>query len=130
MYYVPLGERSTTENLFLYCTEKYSRIEKDVYGKRTTKLSPCRNYRNSIRSRSHAAASSGSYPRVKVEFALTPANLFSTPPDRPLDGLQDLYDDNEDSNRSKFEYHTPEEEIAMAPACWLWDYLRCEGTSL
>lgn len=21
-------------------------------------------------------------------------------------------------------YHTPEEEIARGPACWLWDYLR------
>jgi NAD+ synthase (glutamine-hydrolysing) len=21
-------------------------------------------------------------------------------------------------------YHTPEEEIALGPACWLWDYLR------
>ena len=21
-------------------------------------------------------------------------------------------------------YHTPEEEIAFGPACWLWDYLR------
>ena len=21
-------------------------------------------------------------------------------------------------------YHTPEEEISLAPACWLWDYLR------
>lgn len=27
-------------------------------------------------------------------------------------------------------YHTPEEEIALGPACWLWDYLRrCGGVS-
>ncbi|OWZ68719.1 NAD+ synthetase [Cryptococcus neoformans] len=25
-------------------------------------------------------------------------------------------------------YHTPEEEIALGPACWLWDYLRRSGT--
>ena len=24
-------------------------------------------------------------------------------------------------------YHTPEEEIALGPACWLWDYLRRSG---
>ena len=23
--------------------------------------------------------------------------------------------------------HTPEEEIALGPACWLWDYLRRSG---
>lgn len=26
-------------------------------------------------------------------------------------------------------YHAPEEEIAMGPACWLWDYLRRSGAS-
>lgn len=83
-----------------------------------------RNYRNSIRSRSHAAAASESYPRVKVDFALTPDNLISNPPDRPLDGVQDLYGDDE--GQSRLVYHIVEEEIAMAPACWLWDYLRCE----
>ncbi|CAI4940001.1 BBT_HP_G0012110.mRNA.1.CDS.1 [Saccharomyces cerevisiae] len=26
-------------------------------------------------------------------------------------------------------YHSPEEEIALGPACWMWDYLRrCNGT--
>lgn len=25
-------------------------------------------------------------------------------------------------------YHTPEEEIALGPACWLWDYLRRSRT--
>ena len=24
-------------------------------------------------------------------------------------------------------YHLPEEEIALGPACWLWDYLRRSG---
>ena len=27
----------------------------------------------------------------------------------------------------KINYHTPEEEIALGPACWLWDYLRRSG---
>lgn len=26
-------------------------------------------------------------------------------------------------------YHAPEEEIALGPACWLWDYLRRCGAS-
>ena len=26
-------------------------------------------------------------------------------------------------------YHKPEEEIALGPACWLWDYLRRSGIS-
>ena len=26
-------------------------------------------------------------------------------------------------------YHCPEEEIALGPACWLWDYLRRSGAS-
>ena len=26
-------------------------------------------------------------------------------------------------------YHTPEEECAFGPACWLWDYLRRSGAS-
>jgi hypothetical protein len=59
---------------------------------------------------------------VKVDFALTPENLISNSPDRPLDGVQDIYGDDEEMPR--LVYHTVEEEIAMAPACWLWDYLR------
>ncbi|RLU27000.1 hypothetical protein DMN91_000799 [Ooceraea biroi] len=88
----------------------------------TFDLEDIRNYRNGIRSRSHAAAATPSYPRVKVDFALTPENLISNPPDRPLDGPQDIYED--DDGHSRLVYHIPEEEIAMAPACWLWDYLR------
>lgn len=26
-------------------------------------------------------------------------------------------------------YHSPEEEIAFGPGCWLWDYLRRSGAS-
>ncbi|XP_058732150.1 glutamine-dependent NAD(+) synthetase-like [Vicia villosa] len=29
----------------------------------------------------------------------------------------------------KIKYHSPEEEIAFGPACWLWDYLRRSGAS-
>ncbi|EGG06751.1 uncharacterized protein MELLADRAFT_116454 [Melampsora larici-populina 98AG31] len=30
-------------------------------------------------------------------------------------------------NENEVRYHTPEEEIALGPACWLWDYLRRSG---
>jgi NAD+ synthase (glutamine-hydrolysing) len=39
--------------------------------------------------------------------------------------------DDFDRHESKFQdihYHTPEEEIALGPACWLWDYLRRSRT--
>jgi hypothetical protein len=28
-----------------------------------------------------------------------------------------------------FQFHVPEEEIALGPACWLWDYLRRSGAA-
>ncbi|CAM8939462.1 unnamed protein product [Rhodiola kirilowii] len=33
------------------------------------------------------------------------------------------------SSPLKITYHSPEEEIAFGPACWLWDYLRRSGAS-
>lgn len=80
-----------------------------------------RNYRNSIRSLSHSAGGSPQYPRVEAECSLTSEN-FTPHPNRPISGYQDLYD--EDDSLPKVLYHTVEEEIALAPACWLWDYLR------
>ena len=93
----------------------------------TFDLEDIRSYRNNIRSRSHLAAKSPSYPRVKVDFALTSESLISNPPDRPID--VDLGPYESDNVTGKLLYHTPEEEISMAPACWLWDYLRrsCQG---
>lgn len=29
----------------------------------------------------------------------------------------------------QIKYHSPEEEIAFGPGCWLWDYLRRSGAS-
>ncbi|KAG6796244.1 glutamine-dependent NAD(+) synthetase [Apis mellifera caucasica] len=93
----------------------------------TFDLEDIRSYRNNIRSRSHLAARSPSYPRVKVDFALTSENLISTPPDRPID--IDLGPYENENITGKLSYHTVNEEISMAPACWLWDYLRrsCQG---
>ncbi|KAK4486547.1 hypothetical protein RD792_009231 [Penstemon davidsonii] len=33
------------------------------------------------------------------------------------------------SSPLKIHYHSPEEEIAFGPGCWLWDYLRRSGAS-
>ncbi|XP_031132310.1 glutamine-dependent NAD(+) synthetase [Ipomoea triloba] len=33
------------------------------------------------------------------------------------------------SSPLKIRYHSPEEEISLGPACWLWDYLRRSGAS-
>lgn len=55
---------------------------------------------------------------------------MSNPPDRPLDGVQDIYGDDDVDGQSRLMYHSPEEEIAMAPACWLWDYLRYKSIIL
>lgn len=93
----------------------------------TFDLEDIRSYRNNIRSRSHLAARQPSYPRIKVDFALTSDILISIPPDRPIDADLGPYED--ENATGKLVYHTPDEEISLAPACWLWDYLRrsCQG---
>ncbi|GCC21503.1 hypothetical protein chiPu_0019975, partial [Chiloscyllium punctatum] len=48
------------------------------------------------------------YPRVKVDFALSSVDDVCMPSIEPI----------------QIRYHTPEEEISLGPACWLWDYLR------
>lgn len=93
----------------------------------TIDLEDIRSYRNNIRSRSHCAARANPYPRVKIDFALTSESLLSDPPDQPLD--TNYLPEEEEDRFDKVRYHTPEEEISLAPACWLWDYLRrsCQG---
>ena len=77
----------------------------------TIDLEQIRSYRNMIRSRSLRAASSVRYPRVSLDFALSDpghAHIAASP------GFT-------------WQYHSPEEEILLGPACWLWDYLRRSG---
>lgn len=77
----------------------------------TIDLEDIRSYRISHRSRSTSAASAPTYPRVTIDFELTAKNDHYAIPSSPLQWV----------------YHTPEEEIALGPACWLWDYLRRSG---
>ncbi|XP_001604185.2 glutamine-dependent NAD(+) synthetase isoform X1 [Nasonia vitripennis] len=115
------GGSSITLNGHILNRGKQFALEEVEVTLSTIDLEDIRSYRNSIRSRSHLAARSNPYPRVEVNFALTSENLISNPPDRPIDCDEDTH--------TKIEYHSPEEEISMAPACWLWDYLRrsCQG---
>ncbi|KAK2725857.1 glutamine-dependent NAD(+) synthetase-like [Artemia franciscana] len=76
----------------------------------TIDLEDIRVYRNKFRSRTLTASSSPSYPRIKVDFALSSPSH--------LEGFQNL------TLPIVWEYHTPEEEICLAPAIWMWDYLR------
>ncbi|GBN76726.1 putative glutamine-dependent NAD(+) synthetase [Araneus ventricosus] len=76
----------------------------------TLDLEDVRTYRNSIRSRNMVASSSPRFPRVQVDFALSSNDIFLP-----------TYEPKE------WQYHSPEEEIALGPACWLWDYLRRSG---
>ncbi|KAG8775417.1 glutamine-dependent NAD(+) synthetase [Ceratobasidium sp. 428] len=66
-------------------------------------------------SRSMQAASAERYPRIEVPMPLSGNDDFS---------LLDAAAIREFAVR----YHSPEEEIALGPACWLWDYLRRSRT--
>ena len=76
----------------------------------TVDLEQIRSYRNMVRSRNLRAASSPCYPRVSLDFALSQPGLHLAA-----------------SEPFSWEYHQPEEEILLGPACWLWDYLRRSG---
>ncbi|SCV74870.1 BQ2448_7899 [Microbotryum intermedium] len=67
-------------------------------------------------SRSVQAAASDVYQRVRCATRL--GN------DDPNEEVTDV----ELMGKGEFKYHTPEEEIALGPACWLWDYLRRSRT--
>jgi NAD+ synthase (glutamine-hydrolysing) len=77
----------------------------------TIDLEDIRSYRNQIRSLAHLAAGSPNYPRVVVDFSLSPEHDTTLPIATSIEWV----------------YLRPEEEIAQGPACWLWDYLRRSG---
>ncbi|KAL0567643.1 glutamine-dependent NAD(+) synthetase [Marasmius crinis-equi] len=71
-------------------------------------------------SRSHQAAQAERYHRIEVPFALS-GGKFEQVRDEDMIGFlaSKVFD---------VRYHRPEEEIALGPACWLWDYLRRSRT--
>lgn len=62
-------------------------------------------------SRGLQAVRSPEYRRIETSFSLTSES-------------DDLNPDLGPSLPREVKYHLPEEEIAMGPACFLWDYLR------
>ncbi|KAM7034760.1 glutamine-dependent NAD(+) synthetase isoform 2-T2 [Acridotheres tristis] len=74
----------------------------------TLDLEDVRSYRAEISSRNLAASKVNPYPRVKVDFALSCPDDVAVPTCMPI----------------QWRHHSPEEEISLGPACWLWDYLR------
>jgi len=78
----------------------------------TVDLEEVRSARAAFISRMVQASLSEPVPRIPVDFDLTCDN-YTIAPSRPIE----------------VRYHTPEEEIAYGPACWLWDYLRRSGAS-
>ncbi|XP_041452892.1 glutamine-dependent NAD(+) synthetase-like [Lytechinus variegatus] len=74
----------------------------------TLDLEDVRSYRAQASSSSMAATRSEAFPRIQVDFSLSnDRDAEATPP-----------------VRDQIKMYTPEEEIALSPACWLWDYLR------
>ncbi|KAG0007070.1 glutamine-dependent NAD(+) synthetase [Modicella reniformis] len=81
----------------------------------TIDLEDVRSFRYNC-SRGFQASSAPSFQRIAADMALSDGQLQSNPMIRPT------------LIRTVF-YHTPEEEISLGPACWLWDYLRRSKTS-
>ncbi|XP_058064465.1 glutamine-dependent NAD(+) synthetase [Anopheles bellator] len=79
----------------------------------TFDLDDIQAYRGALRSRSLLAASTLTYPSVLVRTELS--------------RYDDLLPEIVPPPSLLSPYHTPEEEISLGPACWLWDYLRRSG---
>jgi NAD+ synthase (glutamine-hydrolysing) len=73
------------------------------------------SYRTSP-SRGLQSVSAPGYERIRASIRLSSLDADFDPDIRPTPS-QELH------------LHTPEEEIALGPACWLWDYLRRSGAA-
>lgn len=82
----------------------------------TINLDDVRSYRNQKSAALQSASCSEPYYSVFVDFELSPPALVFDPLVRP-------------TKPRSVRYHLPEEEIALGPACWLWDYLRRSKTA-
>ncbi|XP_052004363.1 glutamine-dependent NAD(+) synthetase isoform X2 [Xyrauchen texanus] len=76
----------------------------------TLDLEDVRSYRGE-RCHPHMEYEHKPYQRIKTEFSLSDCNDMCLPTHQPMEWI----------------FHTPEEEISLGPACWLWDYLRRSG---
>ncbi|KAH8146825.1 uncharacterized protein LAJ45_09199 [Morchella importuna] len=82
----------------------------------TVDLEEVRSYRFAP-SRGQQAVQNTPYPRIEADMSISAEGStvdLSIQPTKAID----------------VRFHTAEEEIALGPACWLWDYLRrCGGVS-
>ena len=67
-------------------------------------------------SRAHQAVQAPAYQRIELDASLAQEATVFNPKIGPTPNIP-------------IRYHLPEEEIALGPACWLWDYLRRSGTA-
>ncbi|WPK26608.1 hypothetical protein PUMCH_003966 [Australozyma saopauloensis] len=81
----------------------------------TINLNDIRSYRNQKSAALQSTASENPYHSVFVDFEMSPPALVFDPSVKPTEPRP-------------ARYHKPEEEIALGPACWLWDYLRRSKT--
>jgi NAD+ synthase (glutamine-hydrolysing) len=72
-------------------------------------------------SRSFQAVQAEKFHRIEVPFSLSKGK-FEEVKEEDMVGFLG-------TRGIEIRYHTPEEEIALGPACWLWDYLRRSRTS-
>jgi len=75
----------------------------------TVDLDEVATYRASMMSRTSQAAESPSFPTADVDLEMSSETARAI--SRPVEPR----------------YHTPQEEISLGPACWMWDYLRRSG---
>ncbi|OAX81982.1 hypothetical protein ACJ72_03673 [Emergomyces africanus] len=73
-------------------------------------LEEVRSFRTSV-SRSSQGSQAPAYQRIEAPISLSRKSDSLNPNIKPSPDIE-------------LEYHSPEEEIALGPACWLWDYLR------
>ncbi|KAK9463914.1 uncharacterized protein V1516DRAFT_632342 [Lipomyces oligophaga] len=76
----------------------------------TVDLEDVRSYR-SFMSHGIQSRTTPTYERIMASFSLSPSGSNFDPSLVPTQARE-------------IRYHQPEEEIALGPACWMWDYLR------
>ncbi|CAL8465594.1 g5130 [Coccomyxa elongata] len=79
----------------------------------TVDLDEVVSYRGAVSSLQEQASSAPRVPTIAVDFNLCCSEEAGIVPNGSIEPT----------------YHVPEEEIALGPACWLWDYLRRSGAS-
>ncbi|CAI7933566.1 unnamed protein product, partial [Closterium sp. NIES-54] len=99
----------------------------------TVDLDQVASYRGAISSlREQASASapapSASFPTLSSSASASPG-IVRIPSDISICHPASASLTLATAHPIQIRYHCPEEEIALGPACWLWDYLRRSGAS-